>query len=588
MEFVEGADLALIGRHLKHTWSLKLAVAEAWAYLLRKHEDLPLPTEAATRRDETVVPGPAGSLGRELARFFRRPGEGTPAPPISTGSFTGNLSPANVMATHPDVRAIVMDLGLASINSTTRAATTERSTMAGTLRYVAPEQLQKNLASVDHRADIYSLGVILYELLCGQPFFDGDNEPRLMEQILHETPLPLEKVDSSIPRDLSRIVAKATEKLPRMRYESADNLAADLDAFLEGRPISVRPPSIGYLLQLSYARHRALFLTAAAALVLVLASTTVFILSLQKEITARKKLQHHTEQLERTSVALYEHLVKQEAELWPAVEERIPAMRSWMDEVESVQEWYTAALADVSTVATSRVGGDRESLRARFDHLSQLKSRVLSRMSDAETLRKRSVEDHAEAWNEAIAAIASSESYGELKIAPQVGLVPLEENAASGLWEFWLVGSGRRPHRKRGDHLSVGPGDGMILVLIPGQSSYCLGSEDTRQDQYKRTCKPVLLHPYFISKYETTQDQWMTVMEANPSNMRAGYYRDLRRLPGRRRLPLHWGSSGGNGHLGPECGLLQEVWRDASYRGSVGVCVPRGERHDLLVRQQSR
>src|SRR5207253_1276901 len=81
-------------------------------------------------------------------------------------------------------------------------------------------------------------------------------EARLIEQVLREEPVPPKKANPRLPTDLATIVEKATRKDPKLRYDTADALAQDLDAFLEGRPIAARPPTLGYLFKLAIRKHK--------------------------------------------------------------------------------------------------------------------------------------------------------------------------------------------------------------------------------------------------------------------------------------------------------------------------------------------
>src|SRR6201999_3007870 len=101
--------------------------------------------------------------------------------------------------------------------------------LLGTLRYMAPEQLQRQPIALDRRADVYSLCATFYELLASKPFLDGVNEQQLLQQILYEEPVPLGKANPGVPRDIQMIVAKGIQKDPRLRYQSADELARDLN-----------------------------------------------------------------------------------------------------------------------------------------------------------------------------------------------------------------------------------------------------------------------------------------------------------------------------------------------------------------------
>ncbi|HZW31639.1 MAG TPA: serine/threonine-protein kinase [Isosphaeraceae bacterium] len=110
----------------------------------------------------------------------------------------------------------------------------------GTPAYLAPEQAHGDGALVDVRSDIYSLGVVLYELLTGEVPFRGSLRMVLM-QLLEEEPRPPRRSDESIPRDLETVCLKAMAKEPARRYATAAALAADLRRFLAGEPVLARP-----------------------------------------------------------------------------------------------------------------------------------------------------------------------------------------------------------------------------------------------------------------------------------------------------------------------------------------------------------
>src|ERR1043165_9943275 len=143
------------------------------------------------------------------------------------------------------------------------------SALLGTLRYMAPEQLQRQPVSLDRRADIYSLCATFYELLAHKPFLEGASEQQLLHQIIYEEPMPLGKANPMIPRDIQMIVAKGINKDPRMRYQTAEELGMDLNRWLKGEPIAARDPSLAYLLSLSIKKHKAQVITAAVGLLLV-------------------------------------------------------------------------------------------------------------------------------------------------------------------------------------------------------------------------------------------------------------------------------------------------------------------------------
>ena len=145
-----------------------------------------------------------------------------------------DLKPANIMI---DKRKepIVMDFGLARRDTDAEAALTHTGTMMGTPSYMAPELIRGIKDQIGAPADIFALGVMLYEMSCGRKPFEG-SLAAVLSQILTEEPTPLEEVQPDIPPELSRICAKAMSKAVDMRYASAGELAIDLDRFLKGNP----------------------------------------------------------------------------------------------------------------------------------------------------------------------------------------------------------------------------------------------------------------------------------------------------------------------------------------------------------------
>ena len=129
----------------------------------------------------------------------------------------------------------VTDFGLA------KAADSEDLThtgdIVGTLRYMAPERFS---GKGDLRSDLYSLGLTLYELLALRPAFEAPDRQQLVHQVLHAEPPRLRQLDRSIPRDLETIIHKAIDKDPARRYQTAEQLADDLQRFLDDRPIRAR------------------------------------------------------------------------------------------------------------------------------------------------------------------------------------------------------------------------------------------------------------------------------------------------------------------------------------------------------------
>ena len=158
--------------------------------------------------------------------------------------------------------------------------------VVGTLRDMSPEQLEGQLV-VDHRTDVYSLGTTLYELLALQPAFAERDRQPLMRQILEREPTPLRHIESSLPADLETIVARAMTKERELRYQSASELADDLQRFLDHRSILSR--RAGRLERLWRWYKRSPLVAAMSAVILLLAlvvaASAIFIA--QRESTGR-------------------------------------------------------------------------------------------------------------------------------------------------------------------------------------------------------------------------------------------------------------------------------------------------------------
>ncbi len=160
------------------------------------------------------------------------------------GIIHRDIKPANVMLTRQGA-VKVMDFGIARAMGDQGMTMTQTSAVIGTAQYLSPEQAKGE--TVDARSDLYSTGCLLYELLTGRPPFVGDSPVAVAYQHVREAPLPPSHHDPEVPAVADAIVLKSLAKHPEERYQSAEEMRADIERALDGRPIAAAPTLVaGY------------------------------------------------------------------------------------------------------------------------------------------------------------------------------------------------------------------------------------------------------------------------------------------------------------------------------------------------------
>ncbi len=237
------------------------------------------------------------------------------------GIIHRDIKPSNVMVTlHGDKPVVkVIDFGIAKATQgklTDKTLFTRFEQFLGTPAYMSPEQAAMSGLDIDTRSDIYSLGVLLYTLLAGDPPFDThtllsagydemrriirEDEPlkpstRLTRMRSGSSALKSKIAPSAIAGELDWIVMKAIDKDRTRRYETANGLAADIGRYLADEPVQAAAPSSAYLFRKFVRRHRAVFLVVSTILLLLIVATIVSVGQAMRATRAEQQARQHAE-----------------------------------------------------------------------------------------------------------------------------------------------------------------------------------------------------------------------------------------------------------------------------------------------------
>ena len=202
-----------------------------------------------------------------------------------------DIKPSNLLLDHSGT-VWVTNFGLAK--ALDQQDLTNTGDILGTLRYMPPEVFT---TKADHRGDIYSLGITLYELLALRPAFEESNRHRLIARLSEGPPERLERVDVGIPRDLVTIVHKAIERNPAHRYQSAKAVEEDLTRFINGEPISARRVSAIERVVRWSQRNRAMTVAITSIAALLILTTVVSTIAAIQFSDAKKLAEENAIQL---------------------------------------------------------------------------------------------------------------------------------------------------------------------------------------------------------------------------------------------------------------------------------------------------
>ena len=453
------------------------------------------------------------------------------------GVLHRDVKPQNVMLTASD-QPVLLDFGLARWVSDD-AVFTRTGEPLGTPAYLAPELLAAQPERADRGADVYGLGVLLFECLTGERPFEGPTLESLYRQILDGPQPDVGQRNPVVPRELAIVVATAMHRERTRRYRTAALFVDDLQRWLDGVPILARPIGpLGHLLAWAK-RRRAL---AAALLALFVTLGTGLAIAVQ----LGQRANHLLGEWERLADhrRLEELVHEADTELWPAVPQKLPAMQAWLLRAHELAARLPAHQAALLLLKKELDEPDADSGRLwRHQQLEQLVvaleqfvqrepreptiASVAARQARAMALATPAA---VEPWRRCVARVLGNPAYQDLVLVPQPGIVPLGPDPASTLEEFADPATGVVPERG-GDGRLVPTGDAaVVFVLLPG-GSFLMGAQaaDPRQPNHDPAANPfeqpphlVQLAPFLLAKHELTQAQWSSVMADNPSNYAAG------------------------------------------------------------------
>jgi len=319
MQFIEGQTLASIIRNLRHSSEHELDPESATAQTTAEFDKSPDSGEpilvpgdmALAQAPKAVAPtcpalaefsSPGSSvrpayfravadLGVQAAEALQHAHERT--------VVHRDIKPANLLVDCQG-KLWITDFGLARFQQ--NSALTMTGDLLGTLRYMSPEQALGLNGQVDHRADIYGLGITLYELLTLAPAFPSHDRQEVLRQIGSDYVSHPRRVNKAVPVDLETIVLKAMEKSPENRYVTGQAMADDLRCFLEDRPIQAKRPPVVQRFAKWRRRHKVLV----RAGVLVMAIAVAAAVYSELQVRNERQLKDEQQQKAKISAAIAE------------------------------------------------------------------------------------------------------------------------------------------------------------------------------------------------------------------------------------------------------------------------------------------
>jgi serine/threonine protein kinase/formylglycine-generating enzyme required for sulfatase activity len=271
----------------------------------------------------------------------------------AAGVIHRDVKPANVLIA-PDDRPKLTDFGLARLSDESLLSMTGEVT--GTYNYMSPEQVKGLGSAIDHRTDVFSLGIVLYELLTLRRPFDGDTTHQIAEKIINFDPPDAAKIRSQCPRDLAVICSKALEKDPVRRYQTMAEFAADLRRHLANEPIQAKPSGAWAHAIKWVKRHPVVSSSGAVAVIGFAVVAALLVLNVrtnEKLGQANTDLSEQTRQAE-TNAGLAEQRAAETAEQARIARENAEAAQQEAERAGRAERDAERKLADVLSLSATR------------------------------------------------------------------------------------------------------------------------------------------------------------------------------------------------------------------------------------------
>ena len=379
MQFIDGMSLSeLIAELRKETEQVQSEVTVSRTQLV---EGVQSESHTAARTRSTGQLGHCewvARVGRQAALALEHAHQ--------TGIVHRDIKPSNLLL-DPQGQIWVTDFGLAQVAGDGNLTATGE--LLGTLRYSSPEQAMARRGIVDHRSDIYSLGATLYELLTLRPVFEGKDRGELLRQIAEVEPVLPRVLKPAIPEDLETVLLKALRKEPSERYSTAEELASDLQRFIEHRPVFARRPTFLERARKWGRRHPAMIATVMMGLLILSAGSMAGAALLRLEQGRTKAAQreaeaaYERERLRAEEAEAQYRLARRSVDELIQVSEEELAHRQGMEGLR--KRLLTSALAYYQEFSRQR----RDDVRARVE-LADTTRRVEGILADLAALRSAS------------------------------------------------------------------------------------------------------------------------------------------------------------------------------------------------------